>query len=141
MHQFLPKVWSEIRVPITHNSKRHVMQFKYILHIKVGRLRSNIRMRLWCKVNKLSKPILLLSWKLRFSWVWNLGCDSYASLYTLEELSVISFSPSLRWQECGHLSSSYSNLSHHLLSGKKYVIWVFDKHNVFLEKLLCIKNF
>ena len=51
------------------------------------------------------------------------------------------FGPSFRWWERGHLSSSYSNLSRLLLSGKGYVIWAFAKHEVCLIKLLCIKTF
>ena len=51
------------------------------------------------------------------------------------------FGPSFRWRECGHLTSSYSNLSRLLLSRKGYVIWAFDKHEVCLIKLLCIKTF
>ena len=47
-------------------------------------------------------------WELRFSWVWELGCDWGISLYIRKSLSVISFGFSSRWRERehGHLSSS-----------------------------------
>ena len=51
------------------------------------------------------------------------------------------FGPSFWGRERGHLSSSYLNLSRLLLSSKGYVIWAFDKHEVCLIKLLCIKTF
>ena len=47
-------------------------------------------------------------WELRFSWVWELGCDWSISLYIRKSLSVISFGFSFRWRERehGHLNSS-----------------------------------
>ena len=83
----------------------------------------------------------LVWWELRFSWVWELGCDWCLSLYIWKELLVISFGLSFRWRERErwHLSSSYTNLSCLLFSSKGYVTCAFDKYKDCLENYYAIK--
>ena len=83
----------------------------------------------------------LVWWELRFSWVWELGCDWCLSLYIWKELLVISFGLSFRWREreCWHLSSSYTNLSCLLFSSKGYVTCTFGKYKDCLENYYVIK--
>ena len=80
-------------------------------------------------------------WELRFSWVWELGYDWGISLYIRKNLLVISFGFSFRWREreYGHLSSSCTNLSRLLFSGKWYVTCVFDKYKNCLEYYYALK--
>ena len=54
---------------------------------------------------------------------------------------VISFGLSFRWRERerGHLSSSYTNLSRLLFSGKGWVACVFNKNKDYLENYYASK--